>query len=60
MWEADSFQPHFGMALRPGGNPHALFPFKGWNFNGDPDGESRYELVDHEKINIRLLIGFNF
>lgn len=33
---------------------------KGWNFGGDPDGDSHYELVDHEKLNIRLLIGFNF
>lgn len=33
---------------------------KGWNMGGDPDGDSHYELVDHEKLNIRLLLGFNF
>ncbi len=32
----------------------------GWNFHGHPDGSRRLELVDHEKINIRLLFGFNF
>jgi hypothetical protein len=33
---------------------------KGWNFGGDPDGNSNLELIDHEKLNVRLLIGVNF
>jgi len=33
---------------------------KGWNFDGNPDGDTHYELVDNEKINIRFLVGFNF
>jgi hypothetical protein len=32
----------------------------GWNFGGDPDGSAQYELVDHEKIEIRLLFGVSF
>lgn len=32
----------------------------GWNFNGNPDGNKRFELVDHERLNVRLLFGFNF
>lgn len=33
---------------------------KGWNFDGDPDGDSAFELSSHEKVNIRLLIGIHF
>jgi len=33
---------------------------KGWNLGGDPDGDSHYELVDNEKLNIRLLFGITF
>jgi len=32
----------------------------GWNRDGSADGNSHLELVDHEKVNIRLLFGFNF
>jgi hypothetical protein len=32
----------------------------GWNKDGSADGNSHLELVDHEKVNIRLLFGFNF
>jgi hypothetical protein len=32
----------------------------GWNSNGAADGNSHLELVDHEKLNVRLLFGFNF
>ena len=32
----------------------------GANFNGDPDGVHALELEGHEKINVRLLIGFSF
>lgn len=32
----------------------------GWNFHGDPDGEGSLDLKSHERLNIRLLIGFNF
>lgn len=32
----------------------------GWNFDGDPDGNRHLELVDHERINVRLLIGIHF
>jgi hypothetical protein len=32
----------------------------GWNSTSAPDGNSHLELIDHEKINIRLLFGFNF
>ena len=32
----------------------------GWNNSESQDGDSQLELNDHEKINIRLLIGFNF
>ena len=32
----------------------------GWNNSRSQDGNSHLELNDHEKLNIRLLIGFNF
>lgn len=32
----------------------------GWNSGDNSDGNSHLELNDHEKINVRLLIGFNF
>jgi hypothetical protein len=32
----------------------------GWNKDGSADGNSHLELVDHEKLNVRLLFGFNF
>jgi len=32
----------------------------GWNNRASQDGNSHLELNDHEKINIRLLFGFNF
>ncbi len=32
----------------------------GWNEDDDEDGNDHLELSDHERINIRLLIGFNF
>jgi hypothetical protein len=32
----------------------------GWNNDGSADGNSHLELVDHEKVNVRLLFGFNF
>lgn len=32
----------------------------GANFNNDPDGVHTLELEGHEKINIRLLVGFSF
>lgn len=31
----------------------------GWNRDGAADGNSHLELVDHEKVNVRLLIGIN-
>jgi hypothetical protein len=33
---------------------------KGWNLDGDPDGDEQFDLDHHEKINIRLLVGFHF
>lgn len=32
----------------------------GWNNSASQDGNSHLELNDHEKLNVRLLIGFNF
>jgi hypothetical protein len=32
----------------------------GWNDSSSQDGNSHLELIDHEKLNVRLLIGFNF
>ena len=32
----------------------------GWNNSASQDGNSHLELKDHERINIRLLLGFNF
>ncbi len=32
----------------------------GWNNSGSQDGNSHLDLSDHERLNIRLLIGFNF
>jgi hypothetical protein len=32
----------------------------GWNNRASQDGNSHLELNDHEKLNIRLLVGFNF
>ncbi|TSA41936.1 MAG: hypothetical protein D4R57_00035 [Verrucomicrobiales bacterium] len=32
----------------------------GANYGGDPDGNSSLELEGHEKINVRLLVGFSF
>jgi hypothetical protein len=32
----------------------------GWNRDGAADGNSHLELVDHEKVNIRLLFGIGF
>ena len=32
----------------------------GWNSNGATDGNSHLELVDHEKVNVRLLFGLEF
>ena len=32
----------------------------GWNNSRSQDGNSHLELNDHEKLNIRLLFGFNF
>jgi hypothetical protein len=32
----------------------------GWNSSNAPDGDSHLELKDHEKLQIRLLFGFNF
>jgi len=32
----------------------------GWNKDGSADGNSHLELVDHEKVNVRLLFGLNF
>ena len=32
----------------------------GWNNRASSDGNAHLELRDHEKLNIRLLIGFNF
>lgn len=32
----------------------------GWNNSSSPDGDKHLELNDHEKVNVRLLLGFNF
>jgi len=32
----------------------------GWNNSRSQDGNTGLELNDHEKVNIRLLFGFNF
>jgi hypothetical protein len=32
----------------------------GWNNSASQDGDSHLELNDHEKLNVRLLFGFNF
>ena len=32
----------------------------GWNKDESQDGDEHLELSDHERINVRLLIGFNF
>jgi hypothetical protein len=32
----------------------------GWNNSASQDGNSHLELVDHEKLNVRLLMGFSF
>ncbi len=32
----------------------------GWNADPSVDGNNQLELVDHEKVNIRLLFGYNF
>jgi hypothetical protein len=32
----------------------------GWNFNENADGNSHLELVDHERLNVRLLFGIEF
>ena len=32
----------------------------GWDKDGSADGNSHLELVDNEKLNVRLLFGFNF
>jgi hypothetical protein len=32
----------------------------GANFGGDPDGHSHLELEGHERLNIRLILGFDF
>ncbi len=32
----------------------------GWNNSRSPDGNSQLELNDHERMNVRLLIGLNF
>ena len=32
----------------------------GWNNDGSEDGNRQLELVDHEKLNVRLQFGFNF
>lgn len=32
----------------------------GWNDSSSQDGNDHLELADHEKVNIRLLLGFNF
>jgi hypothetical protein len=32
----------------------------GWNNSASQDGNSHLELVDHEKLNVRLLFGFTF
>ena len=31
----------------------------GWDREGSADGDSHFELVDHEKVNVRLLFGIN-
>ncbi len=32
----------------------------GWNNSASPDGNNQLELNNHERLNVRLLIGFNF
>jgi len=32
----------------------------GHNFTGDPDGDKSFELEGHERLNMRLLVGFSF
>jgi hypothetical protein len=32
----------------------------GWNNSASQDGNNHLELNDHEKVNVRLLVGFNF
>jgi hypothetical protein len=32
----------------------------GWNNDGNPDGNRHLDLVEHERINVRLIIGINF
>lgn len=32
----------------------------GWNQSGNPDQNSRLELEGHERLNLRLVVGFNF
>jgi hypothetical protein len=32
----------------------------GANFTGDPDRNSSLELEGHERVNVRLIVGFDF
>jgi hypothetical protein len=32
----------------------------GWNHDGNPDGNSSLDLAEHERLNVRLLLGINF
>ena len=32
----------------------------GANFTGNPDGTGSFELQGHERLNVRLLVGFSF
>lgn len=32
----------------------------GANFNGNPDGDPRFDLEGHERVNVRLLVGLSF
>ena len=33
---------------------------RGWNHDGDPDGNLSLDLAEHERLNVRLLLGINF
>ncbi|MBI5387973.1 MAG: hypothetical protein HZA90_25195 [Verrucomicrobia bacterium] len=33
---------------------------RGWNFDGNPDGDRNFDLAHQERLQVRLLMGFNF
>ncbi len=32
----------------------------GWNYDGNPDGNRHLDLLEHERINVRLIVGIHF